>query len=761
MTQTHAREDGGALASALLAWLALGLVPLALRAVALFDVGARPSAADLHGALADAAVAAVCAAALWWPARKIRAVALGGALLMVAIHYANYEVIRALRAVASFEDATFLGDATFVGGSVLAPSRPLLLVALCVFSGAAAWRWLGAPRPRVAAALALAGAVLSAGAVSLGTDPRVAGWRQVSVLAQNALWLTRAGDPDVPLPAASAPRHPELLADLGGEPLIAAATGRPNVLLVVLEGVSGAELASAARAHGRHAERSMPRLDAIFSNNIGFTTFINHNRRTDRGLYALLCGELPNLGRGLAKMTVNARRPERRCLPERLRAHGYTSVYLQAAPLAFMGKDRFLPRAGFSRVLGTDWFDPYDRRSFWGVDDRTFFDGARSLVRELRAERGPWFLTLLSVGTHHPYVVPRGRGEGAAAAFAELDAAIGEFVTWLEAEGVRDETLILITSDESAGLWPGTDDDMAATLTQNWGLLVALLPGRERMQVEVPAAQFDVALSVLDYLGLGAKAEGLQGRSLLRRYPAGRHLFFGNVNLRSLSAIAPDGYLLRCRAGDAGCSGYDAFSGNLFAPVLRSLPPRPELEVLLREVAAASQPHEDSADLVLPLLAESAVVVESREWQLLHGTPLSLRAEEWLEVELELRATGDGAVEFEHALRFPRQRYALRAPLRIAAGETLVLRYTLAPGESIARITCDSQARLVAGRSVELDLGASRLVMHRGGEAPPAGVNVARHQGAPAERAGGPAVMSSREIDSVARSLGGVSSAPR
>ena len=99
----------------------------------------------------------------------------------------------------------------------------------------------------------------------------------------------------------------------------------------------------------------------------------------------------------------------------RAEALGYRTVFLQAAPLAFMLKDRFMPRAGFQQVLGNDWFQEYYVRNDWGVDDRAFLEQAAAMVESLAAARQPWFLTLLSVGTHHPFILPPdagGRADG-------------------------------------------------------------------------------------------------------------------------------------------------------------------------------------------------------------------------------------------------------------------------------------------------------------------------------------------------------------
>ena len=92
-------------------------------------------------------------------------------------------------------------------------------------------------------------------------------------------------------------------------------------------------------------------------NRDSFNARFAHARRTNRGLYSGLCGELPNLQVGVPKMTAYLDGGTRECLPKVLRRNGYRTVYLQAAPLAFMLKDQFMRKAGFEELIGDAWFE--------------------------------------------------------------------------------------------------------------------------------------------------------------------------------------------------------------------------------------------------------------------------------------------------------------------------------------------------------------------------------------------------------------------
>lgn len=729
---------------AVLAFFAFLLAPWVLRGLSLVEEGVVPSLVDLRGFAADLGVACL-ATALFWPlARLWRGLGALAGVALALLAAANFETIAALGSVAAFGDAHFLGDRTFLLGSVAAASRPWGMAVLAAASGILAW--IGLPRlgPRAVVAAGVLGVVLFASAWVPPREQGVAGWRRVNVVQHNVQALLLRGREDrawLDPPGAMLERLPELAADLDGEPRFAWEPARRNVLLVVLEGVSGAYIEPVARAHGRGAIMAMNHLDRLVREGVGYTTFVNHNRRTNRGLYALLCGELPSLPSGIAKMTVAASEPWQTCLPEILGEAGYHTAYLQAAPLAFMVKDRFMARAGFAEVEGNRSLERYYLRSRWGVDDRAFLEQAAEKIERLEAGRRPWFLTLLTVGTHHPYTVPppyasANQRESVQGAFAYLDVAVGEFMERIDALGIRDDTLVLFVSDESAGDWGRATDSTSARLTQNWGFAAALLPESHRAQVRDPVAQIDVPVSILDYLGLHEAAEGFFGRSLFRRYATGRHLFFANLNWRSFGAVDPAGRVVNCEYEGWRCTTWDATDGRIFADDLASLPSDPALDQLVVDVAERSRPPQESGELQIPLLSDPRFEVDRRDWQVVYGVSgLSLDPHEWLEVEVEVEARGEGSAELFHYLRMRGRREIVHANSVIESGQKLRLRYTLAPGPRIGQLAIRTNTRLVDGWRVDLVYRKRRFVVHRGGERPARGLQLERWEVLPSRGA--------------------------
>ena len=690
--------------------------------------------ADWRGFAADAGAALISLGLLWGIAVVSRWFAVACALLLALGYYVNFETIAALGTVASPLDISFLADSTFVRGSALALSYPLALAALLVSTLLlAAWGVARRPLGDVLLALCAGGFVL--GGLSLtANDPELTTWRQVNALTHNAEWLVLREDATPNGGYASSARaiievEPSLAADLDAPQRFALDGRKKNVLLVILESVSGNYLPTAAAAHGRDAVNRMYHLDAAFADNVGYASFFTHQRRTNRGLYALLCGEYPRLTAGMPKMTVAAAGPWQRCLPEILRDHGYRTVYLQSAPLAFMLKDSFMPAIGFDETLGHDSFDRAYLRTLWGVDDRAFLEQAVVKIERLRVSGEPWFLTLLTVGSHHPFVVPESFDAPYETdfrrAFAYLDVAVGRFLRALEKSGMRDDTLVLITTDESAGDLGQVADATAGVLSQNWGFLVAMTPERSRGLVADPFAQSDLALSILDYLGFGESGGELFGRSVFRRYDTGRRLFFGNVNHRILGGIKADGSLVQCELEGLRCARYTTEGGRFFAPKLRRVRATPDFEEQIREVARRSRPPRDDAPLTIPLLINPVFEVRKRERQMVQGiSQLAVEPSEWIEVELVAEARGKGSVELVHNVELSSKRKPLRTTTRIDAGQTLRLRYQFASDLPISQSRVKTTARLLEGDAVDLVFHRRRFVLRRSGEPPAQGVHL-------------------------------------
>ncbi|MEE2673459.1 MAG: LTA synthase family protein [Myxococcota bacterium] len=693
---------------------------------------------DAAGFIADLGLAAIVSALVFTLLRRSRAAGSMIVLVWLVVQLISYESVRALDALPSLRDAGYLTDATFVLGSGLqlfAPGWPLVAIGLSLWLC-----WVGRlarATPKQVAVVFVSGALFLGLHTAIGWSPDIADWRQTHALLHD--WAGAPESPSATVPAAIAS---DLALDLSGERAMAAPLGTPNVLLVLVESASAAYLPSLARVHGQEAKPRMPELDAFALRHRSFSTFVTHQVNTNRGLYAALCGDLPKLLPGTPKMSVHAATGLTTCLPRLLRDAGYYTAYLQAAPLAFMLKDQFLPRIGFQEVRGDLSFAAAAARSAWGVDDATLFRAGLALVRRLRAAEGPWFATLLSVGTHHPYLVPATfepeRENDFTRAILYADREVGRLLAALEAMGVFEDTLVLVSSDESRGR-RDSGDALSRLVSQNWGLLIAAGPGIGSARVDAPFGLSDLPASVLDYLSRGEDAAraGLLGRSVFRRYSDPRYVFFANSRRGSAGAIDPFGRLLLCRKRFERCEAFEVPDG-VFGATRRPASWSESNGGVVGSVARWSLVSGASAsDLgAIELMAERKFVLPDAEPRMLHGGQnVELRDGEWIEVELDVTAGPRVGVELKHTLKGPLE-VRLDLTRRLAPGSRMRLHYAFVPDPGLGRTQCLTVAKPLRERSGELDFKVARMLIRSTGERPPSGVTILtdeiepRHPGA-------------------------------
>ncbi|MBT9264910.1 LTA synthase family protein [Pseudomonas sp. MG-9] len=323
--------------------------------------------------------------------------------------------------------------------------------------------------------------------------------------------------------------------DLNGHKLLAAPGQARNVLIIALEGIPGAYIRANREAIGsRYQEDLMPNLSRWAERGMNTPDYVLHTHQTIRGLYAMLCGDYDKLNNGTPKGVEMLTQQERNqaCLPAQLRQHGFSTHYLQGAGLRFMAKDKIMPHIGFDATHGLEWFTNANYLEFpWGKDDKAFFEGALDYVGQLKKQKQPWMLTLLTVGTHQPYSAPEEYLERydtpKQAAVGYLDDALEQFLSGLERQGVLKDTLVVITSDESHGI-------DGVRLASSWGFNLTLAPE----QAQLPRlnagvyGHVDLSASILDYFDLPVPSV-LSGRSLFRDYDSGREIMsYTNGKLR-------------------------------------------------------------------------------------------------------------------------------------------------------------------------------------------------------------------------------------
>lgn len=433
------------------------------------------------------------------------------------------ELYVAIQRLPSWSDLQYLTDPTFVHNSVsgLHLAYPLFSALLLLSFGLTVFLRVSRPRPKMLLLAAVAAMGLLAAQVQLShrhEDDSVASrYNPLHWFARDAL-LSAFRKPPLLLPLAALP--PDLRrTDMSGTRLLERNRGK-NVLLIVMEGITGLYHPEIRRAMGVTEEAfTMQALADATAGGMLVPDFATHSHQTIRGLYAMLCGDFDKFSFETPKAFELQQNPGRagECLPARMAAAGWSTHFLQAANLNFMSKDRVMPMIGFQEVHGSEWFsEPDPDASMWGPSDPAFFRQVVPYVQKLRTQEKPWMLTLFTVGTHHPFQVPDDVAERypdrRTATVAVLDTAVAGFVDWLAREKILDDTLVIITSDESHG------SELAEWMS-SWGFCIVLAPQQPRLPRVKPGTYglVDVTPSILDYFNLKMPSS-LVGRSMFRDY---------------------------------------------------------------------------------------------------------------------------------------------------------------------------------------------------------------------------------------------------
>lgn len=300
-----------------------------------------------------------------------------------------------------------------------------------------------------------------------------------------------------------------------------------NVVLIFIEGLSQI-------ANKTYQLDSINKLKDKY-----YTTdkFISSQFQTMRSLYSAYCGRYPNLSiMDLKPSIISQRGKKYSCLPEILNRNGYQSIFMQGASLRFYNKENFLRSIGFNSVIGNENYGKYYYRTKWGIDDRSLYKYAIIKLKSLKDKTKPFFLSLLTVTTHHPYPNYKENKMGdKKAAFQYASDAVSEFLDNLEKEGLRDNTLVIITGDEPASIPEQVRNPLANSALE----FIAIPP--KGISIDKSLNYFshsDIARTILD--AVGVKNNEIGGRNIFASYQDSRPLYFGSAHMGYFFKFTPN-----------------------------------------------------------------------------------------------------------------------------------------------------------------------------------------------------------------------------
>ena len=177
---------------------------------------------------------------------------------------------------------------------------------------------------------------------------------------------------------------------------------KDNVVIIILESFSRAFVGSLNPQFDDPRDRSYtPFLDSLISESLVFSNAFANGRKSIDAIPSVTASipalVVPYVISERSGNTINS-------LASLLSVQGYQSAFFHGAPNGSMGFDAFTRIAGFQKYFGrNEYGNEADFDGIWGIWDEPFM---QYFAHGMNKMKEPFYTTLFSVSSHHPYDLP-------------------------------------------------------------------------------------------------------------------------------------------------------------------------------------------------------------------------------------------------------------------------------------------------------------------------------------------------------------------
>ncbi len=175
-----------------------------------------------------------------------------------------------------------------------------------------------------------------------------------------------------------------------------------NVVVIILESFSRAFVGSLnPQLEDPRDRMHTPFLDSLIQESLVFSNAFANGRKSIDAIPSVTASipalVLPYVISERSGNTINS-------LAGLLGTQGYESAFFHGAPNGSMGFDAFTKIAGFQHYFGrNEYANEADFDGIWGIWDEPFM---QYFARGMNEMKEPFFTTLFSISSHHPYELP-------------------------------------------------------------------------------------------------------------------------------------------------------------------------------------------------------------------------------------------------------------------------------------------------------------------------------------------------------------------
>lgn len=218
-----------------------------------------------------------------------------------------------------------------------------------------------------------------------------------------------------------------------------------NVVVVLMESMKTNNL-----AHGGNRKNLTPVLDSLCDKSLYFNNFYAQNTRTCYGIFSTLMA-YPSMYPGNPMYGAPLRKYE--SMPAVLKENGYSTAAIIPHDKQFDNIYGFYIANDVETVVSDEDYPENEIINSWGIPDHILFDHSIELMDELYSKHKPFFINILTVSNHAPFVLPEGYNSPHPNYDDELqlieyaDFSIGYFIDKVSEKPWFDNTIFVFLGD--------------------------------------------------------------------------------------------------------------------------------------------------------------------------------------------------------------------------------------------------------------------------------------------------------------------------
>ncbi len=196
-------------------------------------------------------------------------------------------------------------------------------------------------------------------------------------------------------------------------------------------------------------------------------------------------------------------------LPSILKSHGYSTAFFHGAKNGSMRFDSFSKKLGFDCYYGKDEYPNKSHdNGYWGISDGYFNPWT---VQEISKIKQPFFVSLFTISSHHPYQIPKSYSKEISNALSKeqlsfhyADESLRNFFSKAQKEPWYKNTLFVICADHI----PQQLDKSSKTIFDKFHIPIAFFTPDKSIPIEKKSSYFqqiDIEPYILNYLTINTK----------------------------------------------------------------------------------------------------------------------------------------------------------------------------------------------------------------------------------------------------------------